>query len=192
VQLCAWHAERQPQPVKASTGISAESPSQATGLRGEREGNGEAMSAVARFSEDVDESGQPIWSLALRCGHTGHLWPVLREAAHTKALYHLQAAGEVAAEGSAKTGAEGSGARHLCLPAPQWIERTCDAVRSRKTPVKEHAISNRLSITDAGTLCLDGVALRCECGLYFSLAHARHERKRQPKGRGRNLAPKPW
>ena len=28
------------------------------------------MSAVARFSEDVDESGQPIWSLALRCGHT--------------------------------------------------------------------------------------------------------------------------
>ena len=27
------------------------------------------MSAVARFSEDVDESGQPIWSLTLRCGH---------------------------------------------------------------------------------------------------------------------------
>lgn len=29
------------------------------------------MSAVALYSEDVDEStSQPIWSLTLRCGHT--------------------------------------------------------------------------------------------------------------------------
>jgi hypothetical protein len=29
------------------------------------------MSAVALYSEDVDEStGQPIWSLTLRCGHS--------------------------------------------------------------------------------------------------------------------------
>jgi hypothetical protein len=29
------------------------------------------VSAVALYSEDVDEStGQPIWSLTLRCGHT--------------------------------------------------------------------------------------------------------------------------
>jgi len=29
------------------------------------------MSAVALYSEDIDERiGQPIWSLILRCGHT--------------------------------------------------------------------------------------------------------------------------
>jgi hypothetical protein len=29
------------------------------------------MSAVALYSEDIDEStGQPLWRLTLRCGHT--------------------------------------------------------------------------------------------------------------------------
>jgi hypothetical protein len=28
------------------------------------------VSAVVRYAEDVDETGEPIWSLGLRCGHS--------------------------------------------------------------------------------------------------------------------------
>jgi hypothetical protein len=28
------------------------------------------VSAVVRYAEDVDETGEPIWSLGLPCGHT--------------------------------------------------------------------------------------------------------------------------
>jgi hypothetical protein len=28
------------------------------------------VSAVVRYAEDVDETGEPIWSLGLRCGYT--------------------------------------------------------------------------------------------------------------------------
>jgi hypothetical protein len=57
-----------------------------------------------------------------------HLWPVLKEAAYTEALCHLQAAGEVVEERPAEEGAESSGAGHVCLETAQRIERKPDRV----------------------------------------------------------------
>jgi hypothetical protein len=38
--------------------------------------------------------------------------------------------------------------------------------------LKEHPLGKRLSITDAGTLCLDGAALRCvHCDAWITLDH---------------------
>jgi hypothetical protein len=62
----------------------------------------------------------PLWS------HY-HLWPVLREATDTETVRYVQEAGEVAAEGSEETRAEGSWDQHVCLEAPLWLKGTVKA-----------------------------------------------------------------
>lgn len=60
-----------PTLLKRAVAYLQSPPAKALGFGGERERKDQTMSAVALSSEDVDEStGQPIWSLALRCGHT--------------------------------------------------------------------------------------------------------------------------
>jgi hypothetical protein len=61
-----------------------------------------------------------VWALC-------HLWATLRAIPYTATVRRMQEPGEVAAEGPAEEGAEGSGAGYVCLQAPQLIERTVRA-----------------------------------------------------------------
>jgi hypothetical protein len=75
----------------------------------------------------------PMWT-------RGHVWTILRKAPYPATVRHVQEAGEVAAEGPAETGAEGSRIGILRLPTPQWIERM---VRAREDHPKDEVRHER-------------------------------------------------